>query len=642
MTSSNSKKYNILIVGLIIVIIIVLIGFIIAFFLLNQDEKKKLEDKTRTIMMYIVGSDLESDAALATAELLEIEDANVDLSAYQIVVYMGGSNTYYNNYVNTGENAIFSLTEDGFVVEESFSSKNMGSSNTLSYFINYVTDHYDSDEYSLVFWDHGGGPLIGYGHDEITNDILTLDEISLSLSNTIFKQDNKLGIIGLDACLMASVEIAYLLDDYADYLIASQETEPGYGWDYSFLGNLTSSSTNIEIGKAIIDSYYNFLDHLEYDYDITLSMLDLSKTFKVEEELNQYFEGADQVLSSTNFTSFARKRNSTKTFGGFNSSASYDLVDLYNMIDIIELGENQDLKRALEEFVVYNRSNLAHANGVSIYYPYANKTYGSAFVQIYNTFDFAPNYTSYIEHFAQILLGERLRNLDISDSTPVITDEENYDFSLELTEEEVDNYVEASYIVFRRTDDNYYEALYSGTDVDLDGNTLKAKVRDKGVQVLSSNDETGNISLLEQERTDEYTNYFSPVMLTYFSDDADDFEMDAMSGYLQIRVYHDGEIEVMGIVPNEELNNVAPKMLTNLDDWRTIQFLRYSYDILDETGNYTNDWVGSGTITGWELYVDEIESFEKFKLTDTENYYCVFAIRDSQGNVSYSRLVEIN
>ena len=148
------------------------------------------------------------------------------------------------------------------------------------------------------------------------------------------------------------------------------------------------------------------------------------------------------------------------------------------------------------------------------------------------------------------------------------------DFSLELTEEEVDNYVEASYIVFRKTEDGFYESLYSGTDVDLDGNTLKAKVRDKGVQVLSSNDETGNISLLEQERTDEYTNYFSPVMLTYFSDDADDFEMDAISGYLQIRVYHDGEIEVMGIVPNEELTK-------ELDDNSTIEFC----DLTTREGN---------------------------------------------------------
>ena len=128
----NNKKYNILIIFLVILIFIVLSGFIIGYLLLNNEKQtqESLEEKSKTIMLYIVGSDLESDAALATAELLEMEDANVDLSAYRIVVYMGGANNYYNDYVKTGENAILSLTENGFTVEDAFSSKNMGSSDT--------------------------------------------------------------------------------------------------------------------------------------------------------------------------------------------------------------------------------------------------------------------------------------------------------------------------------------------------------------------------------------------------------------------------------------------------------------------------------------------------------------------------------
>lgn len=639
----NNKKYNILIIFLVILIFIVLSGFIIGYLLLNNEKQtqESLEEKSKTIMLYIVGSDLESDAALATAELLEMEDANVDLSAYRIVVYMGGANNYYNDYVKTGENAILSLTENGFTVEDAFSSKNMGSSDTLSYFINYVTDHYTSDEYSLILWDHGGGPLIGYGQDETTNDILTLNEISSALSNTNFNRDNKLGFIGFDACLMASIEVAYLLNDYAHYLIASQETEPGFGWDYTFLSNLSANSTNEEIGKSIIDTYFEYSTTNNYTYDITLSMLNLNKVSQVEKELNQYFANVKEVLSNSTFTSFARKRIVTKTFGGFNSSTSYDLVDLYNMIDVIELNSSEYLKEAIKSLVVYNRSNVDNANGVSIYYPYSNKIYASSFINIYNSFDFATNYTSYINQFADILLGDRLKNLDISNSMPMVSSDDNYDFVLELTDDEANNYVEASYIVFRKTEDGFYESLYSGTDVDLDGNALRTKVRDKGVQVVSSNDETGNISLLEKERTSEYTNYFSPVMLTYFSDDVDDFEMNTMSGFLQIRMYNNGEIDVMGIVPNEELTSVAPKMLTNLDDWRTIQFLKFSYNIIDENGNYTTDWESNDTITGWELYIDEIESFQKLELSETDEYYCVFAIRDSQGNVSYSQLVPI-
>ena len=100
--------------------------------------------------------------------------------------------------------------------------------------------------------------------------------------------------------------------------------------------------------------------------------------------------------------------------------------------------------------VVYNRSNVDNANGVSIYYPYSNKIYASSFINIYNSFDFATNYTSYINQFADILLGDRLKNLDISNSMPMVSSDDNYDFVLELTDDEANNYVEASISKNRR------------------------------------------------------------------------------------------------------------------------------------------------------------------------------------------------
>lgn len=637
----NNKTLNIIIITLITTIIVVISGFTIFYFILIPKENTSGVGDTKTIMIYMVGSDLESENAIATAELLELERVKVDFEAVDILVYMGGSNNYYNEYIDAGENVILEYNENGINVVENIPAKNMGNPNTLEYFLDYTTTNYPSGNYSLILWNHGGGPLIGYGLDETTNDILTLAEIARALNNSNFNQDNKLGLLGFDACLMAGIESAYVLRDNAEFLVASQETEPGFGWDYSFLETITKESSNLEIGKSIIDYYYNFFIDNGFSQDCTLSLLDLSKVENVEKNLNDYFLNIEQNLTSQSFVEYAKNRVNTKAFGGFTTSSSYDLVDLNNMIDLLG-GNNQELKKSLDEFIVYNKTNLSNSNGISIYYPYFNKTNAWQFLDIYKSFNFAPNYTQYLNDFVNILVGNRLVNLDISKSMPVESDEDLYDFEFILTDEQANNMVSAEYIVFHKIDNDLYEPVYRGNSgLVRDDNTLKANIRDKVIKVTETDDETQDITLYEVEKGSNYVNYFSPVMLSDFRDYVETGEFDMMSGYLQIRVYDDDTIEPLGIVPMETEDGIAPKMLTNLDDWHTLQFLKFNYKIFDENGNYDTNWESGGTIYGWELYIDEITGFAKADLQDSE-YYCIFSITDSQGNVSYSQAVPIN
>ena len=57
---------------------------------------------------------------------------------------------------------------------------------------------------------------------------MTLDEIATALKNGGCDFD----MAGFDACLMATLETAMVLEPYADYMIASEEVEPGNGWYY--------------------------------------------------------------------------------------------------------------------------------------------------------------------------------------------------------------------------------------------------------------------------------------------------------------------------------------------------------------------------------------------------------------------------
>ena len=645
----NKLDYNKIIIGLVVAIVVAIGG--ITFICFSTDENKNnleddkkeeilLESSTKTIMLYMVGSDLESNFGAASSDLEEISSSLPNLDDINVVIYLGGSESYYNSYVREDENVILELTEEGLVPVEEIPAKNMGSSETLSYFINYVTDSYNTDEYSLILWDHGGGPLIGYGLDETTGDILTLKEIEESLNDTEFNEDNKLGFIGFDACLMGSFEVANLLDSYTNYLIASEETIPGNGWNYSFLTDLSKDDNNVEIGKKVIDTYFDYYESRTNMYDLTLSLLDLSKIDDLNNSLNNFFGYLNSDLSVNTFAGYAKTRVKAKTFGGYSSSAQYDLVDLSNMIELTGGNSADDVIADINELVIYNKANINNANGLTIYYPYSNKSLAVTYMSTYKSLGIINNYSSYIENFTNILVGKPIKTLDISDRSPVISETDDYDFTFTLTEEELSNFSTAGYNVFRRTEDGYYEIIYFGTDVVLEGNNLKANLRDKGVKVVTNEEESDNLVLLLYGVEDGYRKYITPVMLTNLTDDLDFTDYKMESGYLQLIVYDDGRIEPLGIVPMDDFTSVAPKSLTSLDDWKTIQFLKPSYNIFDENGNYTTEWEGSGIVTGWEFHIADIKGFEKYDFSESqEEYYCIFIINDSQGNTSYSQPV---
>ena len=131
----NNKTLNTIIISLIATIIIVLGGFTLSYFLLIPNEENIGVDSNKTIMIYMVGSDLESESAIATAELLELERVSVNFEDVDILIYLGGANNYYNDYVDVSENVILEYNEDGINVVNKFPAKNMGDSKTLEYYL---------------------------------------------------------------------------------------------------------------------------------------------------------------------------------------------------------------------------------------------------------------------------------------------------------------------------------------------------------------------------------------------------------------------------------------------------------------------------------------------------------------------------
>ena len=179
-------------------------------------------------MVYMIGSDLESEDGSATDDLLEMADAALSENVH-LVLQTGGTETWWNDVCTDDESERFVIENGDMTLLQSLGSVNMTDADTLSDFIRFSAESYPADRYELILWDHGGGTMTGFGYDELYEDTsLTLSSLSTALYNGGVQFD----FIGFDACLMATAEVAYALDPYADYLIAPEESEPGEGWAY--------------------------------------------------------------------------------------------------------------------------------------------------------------------------------------------------------------------------------------------------------------------------------------------------------------------------------------------------------------------------------------------------------------------------
>ncbi|MBQ9505239.1 MAG: hypothetical protein IJU93_09545, partial [Lachnospiraceae bacterium] len=123
--------------------------------------------------------------------------------------------------------------------------KDRGAAPELEDFITTTAEEYPANQYMLVLWDHGGGPKGGFGGDDRgnkENTYITAEQLTSSLSSACAgirrseryynKDFKKFAFIGFDACLMGNLETAMALVPYAEYLIASEDLEPGTGWDH--------------------------------------------------------------------------------------------------------------------------------------------------------------------------------------------------------------------------------------------------------------------------------------------------------------------------------------------------------------------------------------------------------------------------
>lgn len=242
-----------------------------------------------------------------------------------------------------------------------------GDPDVLKAFIAWSYDNYPADRYALILWNHGGGwepsdldKLARYERTKNWNireassrsasklkktffsttisKILNLDspkeraiccddgsghsldtiELGKVLAYAKEKIGQPLDILGMDACLMSNLEVAYQAEPYVKYIVASEESEPNEGWPYKAILDILDKNPGIltpefccEIVKVYTKTYKEWGQS-----DVTLSAFDLSRVKDTTKSLDVLAEALiDQMPDVIN--TIQKAQNKSMSFFGY-------------------------------------------------------------------------------------------------------------------------------------------------------------------------------------------------------------------------------------------------------------------------------------------------------------------------------------
>ncbi len=271
-----------------------------------------------TFMVYMAGdNNLSTAGDTDLAEMREIgstPDVNVLVQ--------------FDNAGNHGTRR-FRVLKGGNDLVESLGETDSGNPKVLLDFVTWAQAHYRAGRYALILWNHGGGwepaemdriaRAVGardYSDREGTERSATplrraffrptletifglpgVDERAIcsddgsghsldtiELGKVLAQIQNLLGqpldLLGMDACLMSNLEVAYQARSYVSYVVASEESEPNEGWPYeAVLTKLTATPTlsTADFAAHIVHAYVESYVDMSYDGDVTQSAFDLAQ-----------------------------------------------------------------------------------------------------------------------------------------------------------------------------------------------------------------------------------------------------------------------------------------------------------------------------------------------------------------------------
>jgi len=322
-----------------------------------------------TVLIYMCGADLESENQLATGDIQEILKISNQPDDVNIVIETGGANSWASTYgISSTYLERYHVENKSLVRDNQLTYASMGLTSTLQSFIEYGLNNYPAERTGLIFWNHGGG-MRGVCYDEKKNDdVLKNSEIRSAVSGALSNcgmSGQKLEWVGYDACLMAVQDIAVTNAQYFNYMVASEESEAGYGWDYdTWVDDLYSKKSTTTILKAIVDGF--IADNggaSSSSGDQTLSYMNLSYAEAYKTAWENLASQLNSKVTSSNKSSFNSAITSNiKHYG----DSDYDYFCTFDAWDFVDkLANNSAFSSFKVDSSYTDAVKTAHANLVA-------------------------------------------------------------------------------------------------------------------------------------------------------------------------------------------------------------------------------------------------------------------------------------
>ncbi|HSR52225.1 MAG TPA: clostripain-related cysteine peptidase [Acidobacteriota bacterium] len=344
-----------------------------------------------TVMAYMAGDNDLTEEMLWSIKEMKRSKVGPDQPVTVVVLYDPGFNMPAQEYV------INSLTsagdQDGRLYREARSNgvaePNMGNIRTLADFVGSCINDYPAERYMLVL----------SGHSASSMDRMFIRYVKSERKPEIPKID----LIGFDACMMTTAEVAYELRDYFKFMLGSQGYALSAGWPYKRMLDCllqeVDSQSRVVVEKLVeaYTAYYS--DFALSGHSLDFGGCDLSQI----EPLKDAVGGLTKVLnkavrpggqgfigSSPGLTIGETLVLSHWLAQSFNQD---QYVDLFDFCDILSqycrrngssrqwtkiasaCGEVLDLEKRLVVRSCYTGPVCQHSRGMSIYFPWSWVSY---------------------------------------------------------------------------------------------------------------------------------------------------------------------------------------------------------------------------------------------------------------------------
>lgn len=370
-----------------------------------------------TVLVYMNGSDLETQDGEATSDLGEMIAAGAGGNV-TVAVETLSTKRWKSTYGISSKTAQrYEVTDRGLkLVQDGLGDLQVGEAKPLTDFIRWGAKQYPADRYILILWNHGAGPVYGYGYNDKNGSDDTLN--AYEMRKAIMDAGVTFDIIGMDCCIMSSLEQCCALYDCCDYTVLSEDFESGYGWYYTdWLKALrrNSSLSSLELGKLIVDGTVNATSR--HRQNAILALIDEAYMKALYTAWVNFAYANEETLIGTNYSRVKSrfsggrvspvltengyfKQTGRPNYTGSNLD-SYFVTDIMSVARNVPGEEAEVLTAALSHAIAYMNAYGTSANltGLAVTLPYGDRLFYRELKEVFTDCGFDSDYVAWLEKF---------------------------------------------------------------------------------------------------------------------------------------------------------------------------------------------------------------------------------------------------